>query len=148
VSWKSLLASNDAQTHKTSKQELDNMRALVERDLKDASVAAVSADRRFATAYNAAVQAANMVIACEGYRITAKTGHHKLTLEYAGLTIGKPAAKLVSYFETCRRKRNQIDYTMSHVASETEAKEIVARASEFVELAEKWIAANSTDLAK
>lgn len=148
MSWKSLLADKDAQTHKTSKQELEKMRALVERDLKDAGVAAVSADRRFATAYNAAAQAANMVSACQGYRITAKTGHHKLTLEYAGLTIGKDAAKLVSYFETCRRKRNQIDYTMSHVASETEAKEIVARAAEFVELAEKWIAANFPTLAR
>lgn len=40
------------------------MRALVARDLADATVAGLSADRRFATAYNAALLATNMAIAC------------------------------------------------------------------------------------
>jgi hypothetical protein len=57
------------------------MRALVARDLSDSKVTGLSADRRFATAYNAALQAANMAIACAGYRVTAKTGHHKVTIE-------------------------------------------------------------------
>ncbi len=61
--------NKEAQRHKTSKKELDNMRALIARDLADASLAGLSADRRFATAYNAALQAANMAIACAGYRI-------------------------------------------------------------------------------
>jgi hypothetical protein len=39
----------------------------------------LSSDRRFSTAYNAALQAANMAIACAGCRVTAKTGHHKMT---------------------------------------------------------------------
>jgi hypothetical protein len=42
------------------------MRAFVARDLADAKVKTLSADRRFATAYNAALQAANMAIACAG----------------------------------------------------------------------------------
>jgi hypothetical protein len=42
------------------------MRALVARDLADARVPEVSADRRFATAYNAALQAAAMAVACAG----------------------------------------------------------------------------------
>ena len=47
------------------------MRALVTRDLADAGIVGLSADRRFATAYNGALQAANMAIACAGYRVTA-----------------------------------------------------------------------------
>jgi len=47
---------------------------------------------------------------------------------------------LTDYFETCRRKRNQIDYTQSHVATDTEAKEILTKAKEFYELVEAWIA--------
>jgi hypothetical protein len=50
VTWTKLLANKDAQKHKTSKKELDNMRALIARDLADASLAGLSADRRFATA--------------------------------------------------------------------------------------------------
>ena len=122
MSWTQLLANKDAQKHTTSKQELDNLRDLIARDLADAAVALLSADRRFATAYNAALQAANMAIACAGYRITAKIGHHKVSLESAALALGKPAASLTDYFETCRRKRNQIDYAQSHVATDTEAK--------------------------
>lgn len=60
MTWTKLLASKDAQKHKTSKKELDNMRALIAHDLTDAAIAGLSADRRFATAYNAALQAANM----------------------------------------------------------------------------------------
>jgi hypothetical protein len=74
VTWTKLLANKEAQRHKTSKKELDNMRALIARDLADASLAGLSADRRFATAYNAALQAANMAIACAGYRIASKVG--------------------------------------------------------------------------
>jgi len=85
VTWTQLLASNDVQKHRTSKNELDNMRALIGRDLADAAVPQLSADRRFATAYNAALQAANMAIACAGYRVTAKTGHHRISIEAARL---------------------------------------------------------------
>src|ERR1700733_5191033 len=80
MTWTKLLANKDAQKHKTSKKELDNMRALIARDLADASLAGLSADRRFATAYNAALQAANMAIACAGYRIMSKVGHHRVSL--------------------------------------------------------------------
>ena len=63
MTWTSSLANKEAQKHKTSKKELDNMRALIARDLADASLVGLLTDRKFATAYNAAVQAANMAIA-------------------------------------------------------------------------------------
>jgi SAV_6107-like HEPN len=115
------------------------MRALVARDLADAQVAGLSADRRFATAYNAALQTANMAIACAGYRVTAKTGHHKVTVDAITLAVGSTASAYADYFETCRRKRNVIDYTRSHVSTDTEADEIVKKAREFCELVETWI---------
>ena len=115
------------------------MRALVARDLADAQVAGLSADRRFATAYNAALQTANMAIACAGYRVTAKTGHHKVTVEAITLAVGSAVSAYADYFETCRRKRNVIDYTRSHVATDSEADEIVNKAREFYELTEAWI---------
>ena len=142
MTWTSLLANKEAQKHKTSKKELDNMRALISRDLADASLAGLSADRRFATAYNAALQAANMAIACAGYRIVSKVGHHRVSLESTKLVLGKAAHKYVDYFETCRRKRNTIDYTFSNVATDTEAKEIVVQAKQFYVEVEDWITKN------
>ena len=111
MTWTNLLANKEAQKHKTSKKELDNMRALIARDLADANLAGLSADRRFATAYNAALQAANMAIACAGYRIVSKVGHHRVSLESTKLVLGKAAHKYADYFEACRRERNTIDYT-------------------------------------
>ena len=148
MTWTSLLANKEAQKHKTSKKELDNMRALIARDLADAAIAGLSSDRKFATAYNAALQAANMAIACAGYRIVSKVGHHRVSFESVKLVLGKPADKYADYFETCRRKRNTIDYTFSNVATETEAKEILAQASQFYGEVEDWLAKNHPSLKK
>jgi len=148
VSWTKLLASKEAQRHKTCGKELDNIRALIARDLADAALDGLSADRRFATAYNAALQAANMAIACAGYRIMSKVGHHRVSLETTKLALGKPAHKYADYFETCRRKRNTIDYTFSNVATETEAKEILVEANEFYNHVEDWITKNHPSLRK
>jgi hypothetical protein len=68
------------------------MRALIARDLADAAIAALSADRRFANAYNAALQAANMAIGCAGYRVTSKTGHHKIDFLNDALVCPTPLA--------------------------------------------------------
>ena len=48
MTWTNLLANNEAQKHKTSKKELDNMRALIARDLADAGIAgwSIPANRR------------------------------------------------------------------------------------------------------
>ncbi len=55
ASWQQWLAHRDVKTHQTSKQEIDILRALIKRDLPDAAVVELSADRRSATAYNAAL---------------------------------------------------------------------------------------------
>ena len=148
MTWTSLLANKEAQKHKTSKKELDSMRVLIARDLADAAIAGLSSDRRFATAYNAALQAANMAIACAGYRIVSKVGHHRVSFESVKLVLGKSADKYADYFETCRRKRNTIDYTFSNAATQTEAKEILAQASQFYGEVEDWLAKNHPSLKK
>jgi uncharacterized protein (UPF0332 family) len=141
VTWQRLLAANEVKPHKTSKKELGGIRTLIARDLADASIKGVSADRRFATAYNAALQAAKMAIACAGYRITTGAGHHKISFESCKLAVGKAADPYADYFDRCRRKRNVIDYDDAFVATETEAQEIVRKATEFVAMVEQWIAA-------
>jgi hypothetical protein len=107
------------------------IRALIARDMADASLLGLSADRQFATAYNAALQAGKIAIACSGYRVTARAGHHAITFEAAHLSLGPNAATLTDYFDACRRKRNVIDYDNSSVATETEAAELVRKAGEF-----------------
>jgi hypothetical protein len=144
--WKKLLAEHKVHTHSTSKKELDALRAVITRDLSDAAVKGLSEDRRFATAYNAAPQAAKMAIACAGYRLANTPGHHRLTFDAARLALGSSAVRSLDYFESCRRKRNVIDYDHAFVATKTEAAEIVAEAQAFFKLVENWIAAHHPKL--
>jgi uncharacterized protein (UPF0332 family) len=142
MSWKKLLQSNSVHRHNASRQELNDIRRLVARDLADAAIPALSEDRRFATAYNAALQTAKMAVACAGYRVASVPGHHRLTLEGAKLSLGKQAEQLADYFDACRRKRNEIDYTGATIATTTEADELVFHAKSFLKMVEEWIETN------
>lgn len=79
-----------------------------------------------------------MVIASSGYR-TAGQGHHQTTFEAIELAIGKPAASYAAFFETCRRKRNKVDYDMSGIATKTEVEQLIKEANDFLALVESWI---------
>jgi hypothetical protein len=111
---------------------------VVARDLKDAALLDLSADRRFAIAYNAVLQLATMVIACSGYRVRG-IGHHHTTFEALELAMGPSITAHAVYFDTCRRKRNLVDYDVAHIITETEARELFEKAHEFHQLVEDWI---------
>jgi len=141
MTWQTLLASGRVKRHRTSLQEISDLRAVVERDLKDARVEMISSDRRFATAYNAVLQLAKMVTACSGYRV-AGIGHHQTAFEALELAMGSQIGKMAAYFDMCRRKRNQVDYDFALVASDTELEELLSTAEEFRTTAEAWISAH------
>jgi hypothetical protein len=113
---------------------------VVDRDLKDAAIDQLSADRRFAVAYNAIQQLAKMVLACAGYRVSStKGGHHATTFEATGLILGPAQQDLTDYFDTCRQKRNQVNYDHAGLTSDAEAAELMERANEFRSIVEDWI---------
>lgn len=142
MSWKKLQAEGQVHAYKASKKEVGDLRAVILRDLEDAEIQELSDDRRFATAYNAALQTAKMSIVCAGYRLAGTQGHHRLTFEAARLALGATAAQTLDFFEACRRKRNVIDYDHASVATHTEAEEIVKEAKDFFDLVERWIIAS------
>ncbi len=61
--------------HKSSRSEIARLLAIFERDMADAQSDAISIDRRFATAYNAALMVSVAALAASGYR-AAGEGHH------------------------------------------------------------------------
>lgn len=143
MSWTSLLANGTVRNHTTGRREIESLRVLIERDLKDAGLKGLSADRKFATAYNAALQLCKMAIACAGYRLTIGVGHHQKTFEAVKSAVTTSDAEILAdYFEICRRKRNVIDYDAADTISETEADELLKKVGEFQVLVEDWIAAN------
>lgn len=148
MSWKKLLQERKVHHHRTTIQEVSELRRLIARDLADATIPALSEDRRFATAYNAALQTGKMAIACAGYRVASVPGHHRLTFEGAKLALGTSAGHLTDYFDACRRKRNEIDYAGAAIATGTEAEELLLHTRVFIELVERWIEENHPGLRK
>ena len=149
MSWKRLQAQNRIKSHRTSKSELDELRAAVAVKLKDASSTSISPDTQFVTAYGAALLLAKMALACSGYRLDSKAGgHHVTAFEALPLSLGSSAKSLADFFETCRRKRNEIDYDRAFVASQADADEIIHRTRELEIAVEGWITAHHPKLAK
>jgi hypothetical protein len=93
-----LLSDGRIRAYRSSPQEVADLFAVVERDLADAAIAGISTDRRFASAYNAALQCATIVMHCEGYR-TRGEGHHAATLVFARIALGAAAEPVIDYFD-------------------------------------------------
>ena len=139
MSWKSLQSQGKVDPHVTSKAELDDLRAVVERNLDDASIQELSDDNRFGIAYQAALLSAKMAIACAGYRVKGQ-GAHQTTFQALKLAMGSSVNAMADYLDRCRRKRNEMTYDSEGVVSSADATELLAKAKEFNETVEAWIA--------
>lgn len=125
------LDKGEIQSVKVSAKDLENLLALVKRDLADAQVDAVSADRRYANAYGAALNLASYAIRKQGYRVVGQRGHHRTTFIVVGKILGTWSQAYMDFFDLCRRKRNQVDYDFAHTTSETEVKDLIEQVLEF-----------------
>ena len=81
-------------THKTSKKEISDLLRVVDRDFNDA-VGDISADWRFAIAYNAALKFCTILLHVEGYR-PEKNLQHCRTIQVLPLVLGENMNKMPS----------------------------------------------------
>lgn len=139
MSWKSLRAQGKVDPHTTSKAELDDLRAVIARNLQDAAIAELSADNKFSIAYQAALLTAKMAIACAGYRVKGQ-GAYQTTFQALPLAMGSSLRAIADHFDRCRRKRNDLAYDSQGVVTETDAAELLRKREEFKERVELWIA--------
>lgn len=140
-SLKQLLDEGKLRVHKTSKSEMAGLLKIVERDIKDAKIEALSTDRRFATAYNAVLQLATLVLFCKGFR-SVGSGHHFNVLQAVREILGKEYYDLIDYFDSCRSKRNITDYDRAGEISDFEAEELLKEVLTFKEVVLKWVKEN------
>ena len=75
MSLENWLGSGWLVPHATSTQEISDLLAVTDRDLKDCQTPGLSSDRRLNIAYNAAIQSATAALAACGYR-AAREAHH------------------------------------------------------------------------
>jgi hypothetical protein len=110
--------------HEPTREEIADLLAVVDRDLEDAAIRALSADRRLGISYNAALQLATVALAAERYRPGRERAHERAILSLRD-TVGT-AAQTVDLLDTIRRKRNQITYEHAGTTSAAEADELHA----------------------
>lgn len=145
MSLKELLADGRIRVHKTSAREVEDLLRVVDRDLADAAIPQLSTDRRFATAYNAALQLATIALHASGYR-AAGAGHHWATFHVMPEIVGPQTLARADYLDNCRSKRNVTDYDRAGEISERDADEILTEARAFREELLDWLKKNHPTL--
>ncbi len=134
-----LLNEGRLRRHRTSKEEVANLLAIVDRDIKDAEGGRTSPDRAFAIAYNAALQLANLVLGCAGYR-SHGLARHATAFAALAAVLGEAEEERGQYFDDCRVKRNALEYDSAGRVSEAQAKELLRQAKEFRSVVLAWLA--------
>jgi len=125
--------------HKTSKKEIQNLLEIIERDLKDSRVGEISADWRFAIAYNAALQCCTIALYCRGYKPAHGQSEHYHVIQSLLLTMGDDYIEIRDYLNACRSKRNVSDYDSAGTVSESEVKELITTSEELYLKLKKWL---------
>ena len=123
--------------HKPTAQEIRDLFAVADRDLKDSAVSGLSTDTQLALAYNAALQVSGAALAAAGYRPTRERKHH-WTIQSLAHTIGADS-RLIARFDAFRKKRNIGDYERAGATSPKEAEEVRLLAREIVTKVRTWL---------
>lgn len=118
--------------------------AIVARDLADAG-GAISADWRFGIAYNAALKLCVILLHVSGYR-PEKTLQHYRTIAALPEILGEQWRDAADYLETCRRKRNIVEYDRVGVVTEQDASELAAFCKELRQEVLAWLNKNHPEL--
>jgi hypothetical protein len=128
----------------SSRDEIRDLLAVVERDLRDCRTAGLSSDWRFNIAYNAALQAATAALAAAGFH-AAREGHHVRVMQSLAYTIGIEP-QYIRRLDAFRKKRNLASYEIGGSISEQEAKEMVEMAEVLSTRVRRWLGSNHPTL--
>ena len=114
--------------HQTSKRQIADLFAIVDRDLEDAA-RGLSPDWQFGIAYNAVLKLCTVLVYAEGWRPEKNLAHYR-TLRALPLILGESRRDDADYLDTCRSKRNTAEYDSPGQVSAAEARELAAFARE------------------
>jgi len=130
--------------HKTSTGEIGNLMAIVERDLKDAVEGSISADWQFGIAYNAALKLCNILLYAAGYKAERNLQHYR-TIQTLPLILGPERKNDANYLDTCRSKRNIVEYDYIGGVTDDDAIELIDFVKGLKGEVEKWLGREHPD---
>lgn len=130
--------------HESSPQEIQDLLAIVNRDLADAQ-GDISPDWRFGIAYNAALKLCTVLLHASGFR-PEKTLQHYRTIQALPIILGAERKADAEYLDACRSKRNTAEYDRAGVATKADADELIDFARELREAVVDWLRQNHAEL--
>jgi len=140
MKYDDLLKTGRIRPQRVSDAEIRRALERAQRDLKTArKIMAEDWDWGFAVAYNAVLQASRAYMFAQGYRPAGAEGH-KNTFAFMRLAMGKGYEDLITYFDRMRNKRNQAIYDVAGIITQTEARNLFAKATDFVQLIRRILA--------
>jgi hypothetical protein len=131
--------------HKTNRKQISDLFKMVDRDLADAKLAHLSADWQFGIAYNAALKLCTILLYAEGYRPERRNAHYR-TLQALPEILDPDRTRDADYLDTCRIKRNTVEYDLAGQTSPEEAEELIQFSLELKESVLQWLRAKHPEL--
>jgi hypothetical protein len=102
---------------------------IIDRDLEDA-LGNISDDWRFGIAYNAALKLCTILLYAEGFK-AERTLQHYRTIQAMPLILGKERKRDAEYLDSCRSKRNIVEYDYVGGVTGDDADELIEFVKEF-----------------
>jgi hypothetical protein len=130
--------------HQTSRQQVADLFAIVDRDLADAAHG-LSPDWKFGITYNAALKLCTVLLYAEGWRPEKALAHYR-TLQSLPLILGAARKDDADYLDACRNKRNIAEYDAVGQVSPQEAEELAGFVRELRETVVEWLGQTHPEL--
>ncbi len=132
--------------HQATPQEISDLFAVVETDLRDAEIPALSPERKLGCCYGAILSAARAALHASGYRVSrTNRSHHYYVIQSLRHTVGLDASTLLQ-IEALQKKRNTANYVRIGEVSDTLVAEAAALAQETFEAVRQWLVVNHSNL--
>ena len=124
-------------SHKTGKKEIADLLRIIDRDLQDAT-RDISADWRFGITYNAALKLCTILLYAEGCRPEKNLPHYR-TIQALPLILGEKHEQDAQYLDTCRTKRNVVEYDYVGGVTEADVTELIGYVNELRDEVLHWL---------
>lgn len=113
------------QRHEATREEGDNLIAIVDREIQDARVPGLSLDAQLGMLYNAALKLIDIALRLYGYRADRANAHYR-TITSLPLTLGADWAESAKFINHIRSLRHRGDYESVGIATRDEVRDIHA----------------------
>lgn len=132
--------------HTTSRQEISELLAIVDMDLRDAAIPELSADRKLSCCFNAMLTSAHAALRSSGYRVPrSNQSHHYYVIQSLRHTV-EFDTDTVLRIEAVQKKRNVADYIRIGEVSDSVAEETLALAKGICQSVREWLIENHPEL--